>query len=331
MDVSVVICAYTFDRWEELKAAVASVRAQSHQPREIIVSVDGNEPLRQRAALEIDGAMVVLNTKLPGLSGARMTGAALATAPVIAFLDDDAIAEENWLEELLDAYQDDRVLGAGGYIEPLWISPRPAWFPPEYNWVVGCIYDGMHVRDQKVRNLIGANMSVRADVLRRAGGFTTALGRREGGRPARVTAQSCEETEFCIRASRLYPKGVWAYRPKARVKHRVSAQRTTWRYFVHRCEMEGTAKAVLTSLTGTKDGLRSEQHYILKVLSKAFLREIGDALRGRRGSLGRAGAICAGLAITSFAYARTQLALTREMLWKVLARALKSYPRVTSP
>jgi glycosyltransferase involved in cell wall biosynthesis len=321
VDVSVVICAYTFDRWEELKAAVASVRAQSHQPREIIISVDGNEPLCQRAALEIEGAMVVLNTKLPGLSGTRMTGTAVATAPVIAFLDDDAIAEENWLEELLDAYQDDRVLGAGGYIEPLWISPRPAWFAPEYNWVVGCTYDGMQVRDQRVRNLMGANMSVRADVLRRAGGFTTALGRREQGRSARITAQSCEETEFCIRASRLYPKGVWAYRAKARVKHRVLAQRTTWRYFVYRCAMEGTAKAVLIDLTGAKAGLGSARHYVLKVLSKAVLREIGGALHGRLGSVGRAGAICAGLAITSFAYARTRLALTREKSWKVLARA----------
>ncbi|MGB8277891.1 MAG: glycosyltransferase family 2 protein [Methylovirgula sp.] len=308
IEASVVICAYTLDRWDELVAAVASVRAQSRLPREILVVVDGNEDLRQRAACEIESVTVVANAKALGLSGARMTGAELATAPVIAFLDDDAIADERWLEELLDAYQDARVLGAGGHIEPLWRKTPPAWFPAEFNWVVGCTYEGMQVRDGQIRNVIGANMSIRSDVLRSTGGFASKLGRRRADGFRGGVAGSCEETEFCIRATGLHPGGIWVYRPKARVRHIVSEQRMTWRYFVHRCRMEGNAKGVLADLLRAKNDLGPERRYALTVLSRAVLREIGSSFAGQRGAVSRAGAICAGLAITTAAYMRTRLA-----------------------
>jgi glycosyltransferase involved in cell wall biosynthesis len=301
-DVSVVICAYTLDRWDDLNAAVASVRRQTRPAREIFVVVDNNEILLARAKREIDGVIIVPNTKVPGLCGGRMTGAELATAGVIAFLDDDAIADEHWLEELLTAYESDRVLGVGGHIEPLWRNPCPWWFPPEFNWIIGCTYRGLRVHNGQIRNMIGANMSVRADVLHGSGGFASKLGRREGGGAViGVVAESCEETEFCIRASGVFPGGVWLYCPRARIRHVVPAQRTTWRYFVHRCRMEGTAKAVLTGLAGSRDGLRSERRYVL-TLAQSVLRYICT------GQLGRAIAICAGLAITTSAYGRARLA-----------------------
>lgn len=306
-DASVVICTYTLDRWAELTAAVASVRRQTRPAREIFVVVDHNEALRERAEREIEGVTVVANTKAPGLSGGRMTGAELATAPIVVFLDDDAAAaDQYWLAYLLEAYRDTRVLGVGGHIEPLWRVPPPPWFPPEFNWVIGCTYTGMPVQDDgRVRNLIGANMSIRADVLGRVGGFEAELGRREsGGAIVDVAMGSCEETGFCIQASRLYSGGIWVYCPKARVTHVVSAQRATWRYFVRRCITEGTAKAVLTGLTGSRDGLRSERRYIL-TLGRAVLRDIVTA------KIGRAVAICAGLSITTTAYARARL--TRAM------------------
>jgi glycosyltransferase involved in cell wall biosynthesis len=306
VEASVVICAYTLERWDQLKAAVDSVVAQTRPAREIFVVIDNNEGLRVTATREISGAKVVPNMLTPGLSGGRMTGARLASAPVVAFLDDDAIAEPDWLEELLAAYRDERALGAGGLIEPLWAAKPPRWFPHEFHWVIGCTYSGMPIRDGRIRNVIGANMSVRADVLHRTGGFTTRLGRRTGGALTKGIAESCEETEFCIRAARLYPEGYWAYRPRARVRHRVSAQRMTWHYFVRRCRMEGTAKAVLITIAGGRDGLASERRYIFSLL-RSFLRELASALRGEGHAVLRAGAIFAGLAITATAYLRARL------------------------
>jgi GT2 family glycosyltransferase len=329
-EASVVICAHTLDRWDDLKRAVESMRIQTHAPRDIVVVVDNNEALRERAARELADVTVLPNAQQPGLSGGRMTGAEHTTAPVIAFLDDDAVAEPRWLEDLLEAYRDPAVLGAGGPVEPLWQVPPPSWFPGEFRWVVGCTYAGMHVRDGRIRNPIGANMSVRADVLRGAGGFTSDLGRRKlgfsvSGR-ARVggKAESCEETEFCIRAARLYPGSYWAYRPGARVHHAVPVERTTWRYFVHRCLVEGTAKAVLTDLAGSKDGLGAEGRYVREVLPRAVASDLRAAMRGKVGAARQAGAIIAGFALTTFAYATTRLggaaeALSRHLLSRVRA------------
>jgi glycosyltransferase involved in cell wall biosynthesis len=312
-EASVVICAHTLDRWHELNRAVESVRAQTRAAREIVVVVDNNEALRERAAREIWGVTVLPNVKQPGLSGGRMTGAEYTTAPVIAFLDDDAVADPCWLEELLVAYRDPTVLGAGGPVEPLWQASPPSWFPGEFRWVVGCTYVGMEVREGRIRNPIGANMSVRADVLRRVGGFTSELGRRKlgfsvSGR-ARIggKAESCEETEFCIRAARLCPGGYWAYRPGARVHHAVPAERATWKYFVHRCLVEGTAKAVLTSLAGSKDGLAAEGRYVREVLPRAVVSDVMAVMRGKGGAGRQAGAIVAGFALTAFAYTTTRL------------------------
>ncbi|WP_338830921.1 glycosyltransferase family 2 protein [Bradyrhizobium sp. 27S5] len=313
IDASVVICAHTLDRWGELQRAVASVRAQTRAPREIIVVIDNNEALRARAAQEFAGVTVLANAGKPGLSGGRMTGTEHATASVICFLDDDAAADPCWLEDLLEAYRDPAVLGAGGPVVPMWQAPPPSWFPAEFAWVVGCTYAGMDVQDGRIRNPIGANMSVRADVLRRAGGFASDLGRRKlgfsvSGR-ARIggKAESCEETELCIRASRLFPGGYFAYRQRARVHHVVPAQRATWAYFVNRCLIEGTAKAVLRNLAGSGDGLKTEQRYVREVLPRAVASELKAAMLGKFSSARRAGAIVAGFCLTAFAYTATRL------------------------
>jgi glucosyl-dolichyl phosphate glucuronosyltransferase len=313
IDASIVICAHTVDRWDDLNRAVASVRGQTPPPREIIVVIDNNEKLHRRAADEIAGVTVLANDGPAGLSGARMTGANHATGAVIGFLDDDAVAETGWLAALLEAYRNPAVLGAGGPVEPLWRSPRPSWFPDEFLWVVGCTYAGMHTDGDRIRNPVGANMSVRTEVLRRAGGFTSDLGRRKLGfsvnGKARIggKAESCEETEFCIRTVQLNPGGYWAYQREARVRHCVPAQRTTWRYFVQRCLVEGTAKAVLTRLTGRVAGLGAESRYVRDVLPRALALSLLAAIRGEAGALGRSGALVAGLALTAFAYARTRL------------------------
>jgi hypothetical protein len=117
----------------------------------------------------------------------------------------------HWLEELLSAYGNDRVLGVGGHIESLWRNPCPWWFPHERNWIIGCTYRGMRVHNGQIRKMMGANKSARADVLRGSGGFAGQLGRIGGGKGS---ANTYDDTEFCIRAARLYG-GVWVHQPKS--------------------------------------------------------------------------------------------------------------------
>src|SRR5690606_7231752 len=138
------------------------------------------------------GVIVVENHEAQGVSGARNAGLEVARAPIIAFIDDDGIADPDWLERVRSGFDDAAVIGVGGSVDPLWERRRPAWFPREFDWVIGCTYESMPKKPEPVRNLITCNMAVRRDVFDIVGGFELALGRLG------TTPLGCDETEFCI-------------------------------------------------------------------------------------------------------------------------------------
>ena len=300
--ISVVICAYTEDRWDDLMGAVESVQAQSRQPDEIIVVIDHNEDLWERARDAMPDIVVTQNVRPRGLSGARNSGVAVARGEVIAFLDDDAKAEPQWLATLLSGYADERVLGVGGYIQPVWVDGRPRWFPEEFAWVVGCSYRGLPRQTAPVRNLIGANMSARREVFAAIGGFRDELG-RVGARPSGI-----EETEWCIRAGQHWPGHRFIYEPRARVRHRVPAARARFFYLAQLCHNEGLAKAQMARLVGSGDGLAAERSYATRTLPMGIMRGLAEVvLRGDPAGVARAGAIIVGVTITTVGYARGRL------------------------
>ncbi len=295
-DFSVVICAYTESRWNELVDAVASMRSQSLPPLEIIVVIDHNPALFERARAAFQDVIVVENKEKRGLSGARNTGIAVAQGDKIAFMDEDATASRDWLAQLAAGYQSPEVLGVGGAIEPIWLAGRPAWFPKEFDWVVGCTYHGMPVTSQPVRNLIGCNMSFKREVFAAVGGFRDGIG-RIGVRPV-----GCEETELCIRINQRWPTSTLLYDPRARVRHLVPSQRGTWHYFRSRCYSEGLSKALVAQFVGTNDGLSSERTYTFHTLPAGVLRNVLQGFRHDFNGLRRAAAIIAGLGFTTVGY-----------------------------
>ncbi len=303
-EVSVVICAYTEARWDDLQASVASVRRQTAPPRQIVVVVDHNNALLQRACAELSGVSVLENQEKRGLSGARNTGVRAAQGSLIAFLDDDAVAEPDWLELLVRACDDPTVLGCGGLIEPRWLNGAPAWFPEEFNWVVGCSYLGLPLTQSAVRNLIGGSMCIRRDVFASVGGFRSEIG-RVGNHPV-----GCEETELCLRALQRWPGRMFLYEPTSRIKHAVPGSRSRWGYFRARCYFEGRSKALVARMAGARDGLSSEWSYTLFALPRGVARNVLQVFTHRDiCGFARAGAIVAGLTITAVGYMTGALAL----------------------
>ncbi|HXZ76639.1 MAG TPA: glycosyltransferase family 2 protein, partial [Streptosporangiaceae bacterium] len=247
LSVSVIICAHLEERLADTMAAVNSVQRQSLAPAEIIVVVDHNPVLHRRLASALPDVTVVENREARGLSGGKNTGIAVARGDLVAFLDDDAVADPGWLKFLADSYSDPAVVGVGGLTLPSWDSRRPWWFPDEFYWVVGCSYVGLPTSPAPVRNLFGGNASFRREVFDTVGGFRSGIGRSASKRPL-----GCEETELCIRLRQRWPGAVLRFDNRAVIWHKIPAARTRFAYFLSRCYAEGLSKAMVTRSVGMR-------------------------------------------------------------------------------
>jgi len=277
---SVVIPCYSDRRWDQLVAAVGSAWAQTPPPDRVVVVVDHNDRLLERACRELPGAAVVANDSARGASGARNTGVRHTDTAFIALLDDDTTAHPGWLAGLLAPFADPAVVGTGGAINPAWHRGRPAWFPDEFLWVVGASYRGMPTTSAPVRNVWSESMAVRRDAFLAVGGFRVGFGKLgERARP--------EDTDLCIRMSAA-SGGHWVYNPAAVIDHIVPAARSTFGFFLARSVSEGRGKIEMARLNKGRQSLGDEQGYV-RDLPRAVLRNTRD------GRPGRALALIAGL------------------------------------
>ena len=296
LDISVILATYTEERWQHLVNAVQSLREQTFHVREHIVVVDGNPKLLERIQRELPDVVASENLERPGSSGAHNTGINLAQSKLVALLDDDATAEPDWLERLIEHVSNPKVIAAGGSSIPAWQQTQPRWFPMEFAWVVGCSYTGMPQQAEAVRN-VWACLCARRDYLVRAGGFRDDLA-RVGALPT-----GGDETELCIRLAEMMPQGHFIYEPRARIHHFVPLSRSRWRYFLRRCYQEGKSKALIARYVGTRTGLQTERSYTARILPRGIRKGLGETfLHADIFGLVRAGAIIAGLATTAAGY-----------------------------
>lgn len=293
MTASVVIATHSEERWETLLRALESAGAQEPAPLQIIVAVDHNDALCRRLEGLRRGIEVIDHQGVPGASGARNAGVEHATAPMIAFLDDDVQARAGWLRELLQPFGDPRVVGTGGMTLPRWQVGRPRWFPDEFGWVVGASFTGLPTEVSPVRNVWSENMAVRRELFEAVGGFRPGF-----GKSGRVSFSSREDTEVCIRVAAAVPGGQWLYVPSAVIDHEVPPDRSTFAFFLRRCYTEGLGKMEMRGQLGPGSDLTDERAYMLRVVPAAFVRAL------LRRDFARAGALAAGAAAAAVGVAR---------------------------
>ncbi len=301
--VSVVICAYTEDRWDLMLEAVASAWRQTVRPEQVILCVDHNPALYRRAvahwSADPEGPSQIVENRYPGrLGSSRNTAVELVTGDITAFLDDDAAADPTWLEVLLEAYQTPSIMACGGAPLPVYQSPRPGWIPPEFDWVFGCRYTALPDERAPVRHLIGANMSARTSAIRAVKGFHS---------------DNHDDMDLCHRIhARFGPESV-VFEPKAVVHHYVTSPRLTWGYFWRRCYFVNRGKVRAFADLDEAGDLQAELTFARRMAGAVAVRSVRGVMRRDRAALGQAAAIVAGLALAGAGHVtgRAELMLGR--------------------
>ena len=244
MRVSVVLCTHTMDRYDALAEAAGSVLDQTHDDVELVLVSDGDRTVHGRMVADFGDhpdARTHLMDENVGLLRARNAGAEVATGEVVAFIDDDAVADGRWVERLVEAYGERDRIAVGGKMTPAWVAGRPSFLPEEFYWIVGVTHRGFGPggdaeRAGEVRNTLGSNISFRRAVFLDLGGFEADIGGRKGDNHLQGG-----ETELCARLREEYDEGVW-YVPDAEVAHKVYGYRTDPRWLAERAFWQGYSK-----------------------------------------------------------------------------------------
>lgn len=100
-------------RTEALKRCVVALSQQDHPQFEVIVVAD---PAAIAAMRVLDLPLKLIAFDEANISAARNLGLAQAAAPVVAFIDDDAVAEPTWLSRLTAPFADPQVVAATGFV-----------------------------------------------------------------------------------------------------------------------------------------------------------------------------------------------------------------------
>jgi GT2 family glycosyltransferase len=166
--VAVIIC--TRDRPALLADAIASIRAGTAQPSELVVVDQSATP---NDALADDAGVTYVHSRERGLGRARNIGAAHATSDLLAYCDDDVLADAGWLEALLAPFADGDVLTVatgrvlagpperrGSFVPAVVLDDEPA------------TYTGRLDRDV----LAGGNSAIRRATLEHVGWWDDRLG-----------------------------------------------------------------------------------------------------------------------------------------------------------
>jgi glycosyltransferase involved in cell wall biosynthesis len=202
-DVSVVVC--TYNRAALLTRTLESLFAQKTEAAFEILVVDNNSSDNTPAlvaSLQITSPVTLryIYESRQGNAYARNTGVEQAHAPVVAFIDDDVVAADNWVDTINSAlHRHAECSFIGGKVLPLWDSDPPSWLTRSH-WAPLALLDygdeEKEIAGQMPLGLLTANIAFRKEVFAEGASFSPSLQR------VKDSIGSMEDTEFLMRLCR---------------------------------------------------------------------------------------------------------------------------------
>ncbi len=192
-----------------LRDCLTALSYQDHPAFEVVLVADP-AGLRQRADLPVKRVAF----DIANISQARNAGLAQAAGEIVAFIDDDSLAEPTWLSRLTAPLTTPGVMAATG-----WTRDRDGFRWQARSQRIGAeglpreiSHDGTETRllgteDGWAVSTLGTNCAFRADALRAIGGFDPAF------------AYHLDESDVNMRMSAAMPGALTAVVPLAQIIH----------------------------------------------------------------------------------------------------------------
>lgn len=213
--ISVIVC--TYNRAELLKNCLQSLEKQTASKKiyEVIVvdnnSTDNTKEIVKDFVKSQTNIKIVTEKNL-GRSQARNRGWKEAKGEYIAYIDDDALAEPDWIEQIIMFIKKNPKINAfGGPYSRFSFKPIPAWIPENYFTLN--LGNKLKILNLKNEWISGSNMIFNKKLFYKYGDFNTDF----GGKGDKIIYG--EETEFLARLKKM--KEPIFYVPTINVRHLV--------------------------------------------------------------------------------------------------------------
>ncbi len=161
--ISVIVCTHNGSR--TIRDCFEGLLKLRYPNFDVIVVNDGSSD--ETAAIAKEYGFGLISTENRGLGSARNTGLESATGEIVAYLDDDAYPDPDWLNYLVAAFLSTPHVGVGGpNISPVGDGP-----------IADCVANApggpVHVllSDREAEHIPGCNMAFRKAALKAIGGF----------------------------------------------------------------------------------------------------------------------------------------------------------------
>jgi len=271
--VSVIIPSYNIENYHNLVDAIDSLLNQSYAAIEVVVVIHTSKNLYEeivKAYGTQTKVKVIFNEQSLGAYAARNVGIRAARGDILAFLDDDAVADKKWVETLVSTYKELDAVAVGGKILPIWLPRKPVYFPEELYWLVGVTHKGF-AEDKvvEIRNAFGPNMSFKREVFEQVGLFNENLGFARRG----TSYIQAGEAEFSLRMTSKFGVGV-IYNPEAIVHHKIPVSKARLRLLFKRSFYQGYSKVLLQKWGPSPDSISTEKSHLKDLLIKYIPQRI---------------------------------------------------------